>query len=71
MVHVSGTYKITLIAGGERVEVPGNVPPGDYKVEATPPDAAPFIAGKMTAVAGTPMKVLCSEALRGCRIREY
>ena len=69
-IYVSGTYKIQLVRGGETWDAPCEVPPGDYKVMASPVGADPFTAGKLTAVAGVSMQVLCSEALRGCRIRE-
>jgi len=71
MVHVAGTAKVILIRGGERIEVPGTVPPGEYEVEAAYTGGEPFAAGTLSARAGVDMKILCSEALKGCKIREY
>jgi len=71
MVYVAGTAKVTLIKGGERIEVPGTVPPGEYEVEAVYSGGEPFSAGTLSARTGVDMKVLCSEALKGCKIREY
>jgi hypothetical protein len=71
MVYVAGTAKITLIRGGERFDVPGTVPPGEYEVEASYQGGEPFEAGTMSARVGVDMKILCSEALKGCKIREY
>lgn len=68
-VFVSGAANVVLIRGSDRFDVPGTVPPGTYKVQATVGDQVMDV-GTLEARAGVPMKILCSEALHGCRIRE-
>ena len=69
--YVSGNAKIYLTRESVKVPLPGEVPFGAWTIEGNFPDQPTFTSVTLNAVKGTDLQVLCSEAIRGCRVRPY
>ena len=47
----------------------GDVPAGDYTVEATFGDGAPVVAGRVRVVAGGTVLIRCDSSFERCRVQ--
>lgn len=70
-VNLEGGATVRLIptAGGSAVKVPGKVPKGRYKIEATFPGEPPFEVGKITVLDGEPATISCNDRMGICRVK--
>lgn len=65
----SGADGVSLVRDGDRVSLPGIVPPGEWTVEAAFAGRAPQTAGRVVVRAGDERSLACSARMLRCELR--
>lgn len=68
-VSVDGEGSVTLVGGGNRYRIPGNVPAGRYDIEVVFPGQEAVVVDKITVREGSGATIRCNARMGVCRSR--